>query len=78
MDRKVLAAVLGSLRECKVPPGVNPRRWKPLGEDFGVAYDCADGKAMGQFLMCVDGQWRPFHVQCRPDERDQGAPECDR
>jgi hypothetical protein len=84
MKRKLLTTILGTVvlvtilsfafgqsvivKGAKMPPGIDPRRWKPLWEEFGIVFDYEGGRAKGQFLIRVDGVWRPFYVAPGPAE----------
>jgi len=87
MKRKLLTVIAGTViagtalyfafgqsaivKGARIPPGIDPKRWKPLGEEFGVVFDDEGSRAKGQFVIRVDGVWRPFYVAPGPAEFHQ-------
>jgi hypothetical protein len=51
-----------TINSAKIPPGVDPSRWKALGDDFGVVFQVEGGGVTGKFMIRVDGVWRPLSV----------------
>ena len=49
-----------TVKGAKLPPGVDPSKWKALGDEFGVVFQAEGGGARGQFMIRVDGVWQPL------------------